>query len=1291
MGGYSAAGQSDGWKNPIVKQGRLGSPLVEVSPFVFKNKLYLLENNQRFWDVPGAKPGELFHEDEVRIKEVASGKIVSTPLTNHGFGTVLVWNNRVYVFAGNYGEGKPWRQMTEITMTSSADLKTWSKPVTVIKAEPGEFIYNTAVCRGENGFVLLYETNDSRWPAFTFKYTVSDDLIHWTAVPDAIYGRDKYVGGPALYYEGGWYYTLYLQALGHGYETRITRSKDLVNWQDAPDNRPFVSFDPSHKNIPLLNPDVSENNASDVELCYFNGKTILYFTGSDQTTAGDLQWASYDGTPRALFEHFFEGVAPVVTTPGVRSTAAGLAGNPSDTPSGAGTPFPASAADMSTAGASFLKEDDYRWMLKKRDEMIPSLRSEMPNGVTVYSPGGYGGNVWSRDYYYIAAGAPELVPAQEIRSVVELFLSKQLTDGRVPKNVNINLEADYVCWNMQGDPRDTRRKVIHGWQPEQNRANPAATKPEADAAQFLVLLAAEYVARSNDADFAKSALTSLHNAMLSIPRSRNGLVWIDPKAPHTSYGFTDGVVKGGNELFCSLLFWQASGKMVQMAELAGRRDLQKYYRKQVKKIEKNISVLWDTNKGAFLAATEICRQVDIWGNAFLVWIDFPIGNKLPELLGFLAKNYDRYVYEGQVRHLLAGEYWEASVSWPNDDPMEKDRFQNGAYWGTPAGWVAYALAQQTPELATRLLNDLVHFYQREGIYECVGPDNYKKIENYGSSLTLPLMAINRLRSPGIATAGDKRAPVQLSKSRYSPAANRAPAADHVQAAAQGNKQLPEDSDTRPPEHSGDWAPVLIAPTGTTTAKGSAAERAPADGVSSNGVPANGVPANGAPADGGIAVGAAANGAVKAYNGAAIPSSAQLAFQERQLGAFIHFGPASYLHSDMMSVPAASVFNPARLDAEQWVKAAKSFGAKHIVLTAKHHNGYCLWPTNTTDYSVKKSPWKNGRGDVVAEFVAACRKYDVKIGLYVSGGDKHFGCTSTPDPLGQRKLVGDIDKYFPVYLEQLRELLTGYGEIDYVWFDGAYDPFGWDVRDPHTLEPLGTAYGDAIRAMVHHLQPQAVVMGGTRPDVRWSGSEQGWAPYPLWNTVAGNAWAENWVGPHNSGWIPAEANIHTRDTWFWTPGSDRTLRSVEVLTKVYLESVGRGANLLVNITPDTAGRIPVAEVSRLAEFGKEISARFGSPLATVRKANAEGHYLISLPQQENVGYIEIEEDISKGQHIQSYQVEAWINGQWKTIATGSSVGRRRLQQVDAVRTDKLRLSCSSVAGSVFISAFSAYEP
>ncbi len=294
------------WTNPIVKQGRLGSPLVETSPFVFNGKLYLLENNQKFWEFPCGKPGERFDEDEIRIRDIELDTIVSIPLKNHAFGTILVFDGTVYIYAGNYDNNKPWRQIQEITMVSSSNLKQWSKPITVHTTTGKEFIYNTAVCRGRNSFVMLVETNDNRWPAFTFKYYTSEDLVRWTEVPGGVYGKDKYVGGPALYYEGGVYYTLYLEYLGVGFETRIARSKDLINWQDAKNERPFVTFDSSHRNIPMINPDISERNASDVELTYFNGQTIIYFTGSDQSTAGDLQWATFDGTPQELFEHFFK-------------------------------------------------------------------------------------------------------------------------------------------------------------------------------------------------------------------------------------------------------------------------------------------------------------------------------------------------------------------------------------------------------------------------------------------------------------------------------------------------------------------------------------------------------------------------------------------------------------------------------------------------------------------------------------------------------------------------------------------------------------------------------------------------------------------------------------------------------------------------------------------------------------------------------------------------------------------------------------------------------------------------
>jgi alpha-L-fucosidase len=186
-------------------------------------------------------------------------------------------------------------------------LITWTAPEVVIRSEGGERLFNNSVCHDGKRFVLLYETDDKRWPAFTFKYSESTDLVHWKQIPGALYGTDKYVGGPALYSEGGWYYTLYLEALeGRKYETRITRSKDLLSWEDAPEDRPFLSYDYEHRPDPIRFPDVREISASDAELCEFGGKTIVYFNGGDQLGVGDLQWAVFEGSHRELLESFFQ-------------------------------------------------------------------------------------------------------------------------------------------------------------------------------------------------------------------------------------------------------------------------------------------------------------------------------------------------------------------------------------------------------------------------------------------------------------------------------------------------------------------------------------------------------------------------------------------------------------------------------------------------------------------------------------------------------------------------------------------------------------------------------------------------------------------------------------------------------------------------------------------------------------------------------------------------------------------------------------------------------------------------
>ncbi len=308
----SAHGQpttSRSWKNPIVKKGYLHSPVCEASPFVFNDKLYRLETWQAYWDLPAPAPeGKNYQNDTVRIIDVETNQIVGVAFKQHAFATAFVWDGRVYVFASKWVDGPLPRSAYSIDMTSSSDLVHWTEPVTIIKTEKPERTFNAAVCRAGDHFVMLYESDDPKYVPFTFKYYRSTDLTHWTPVPNGLYGQNKYVGGPALYYFGDTFYTLYLEDLGGKWETHITRSKDLVHWQDAPKDRPFIRFDPTHDHLPFQPPQVKECNASDVELCEWKGKTFIYFTGGIQQYAADLQWAEYDGPPQQLLEHFFEGV-----------------------------------------------------------------------------------------------------------------------------------------------------------------------------------------------------------------------------------------------------------------------------------------------------------------------------------------------------------------------------------------------------------------------------------------------------------------------------------------------------------------------------------------------------------------------------------------------------------------------------------------------------------------------------------------------------------------------------------------------------------------------------------------------------------------------------------------------------------------------------------------------------------------------------------------------------------------------------------------------------------------------
>jgi alpha-L-fucosidase len=291
------------------------------------------------------------------------------------------------------------------------------------------------------------------------------------------------------------------------------------------------------------------------------------------------------------------------------------------------------------------------------------------------------------------------------------------------------------------------------------------------------------------------------------------------------------------------------------------------------------------------------------------------------------------------------------------------------------------------------------------------------------------------------------------------------------------------------------------------------------------------------------------------------------------------------------------------------------------------------------------------------------------------------------------LIGDPDRYFPVFEQQFREILGGYGELCEIWLDGALDPFGPDVRRPDGT-PVGPQYWDRLIAIARHLQPNAVIMGGTQPDVRWTGNEDGLAPYPLWNVLHPGQEAAHYLPPGVTGWLVPEADIFTRPSWFWTPGSDDGLASLARLLDVYDRSIGHGANLLVNMTPDRRGRIPAAEVARLTEFGAAITRRFGQPLAQVgSEAQWKDDLTLELPltHPAEIGTVVIEEDLRCGQRIRCYRIEAKVDGHWREVAAGTSVGRRRIQRLPGGHTDGLRLRILDGDIPLNIRAFACYAP
>ena len=416
-----------------------------------------------------------------------------------------------------------------------------------------------------------------------------------------------------------------------------------------------------------------------------------------------------------------------------------------------------------------------------------------------------------------------------------------------------------------------------------------------------------------------------------------------------------------------------------------------------------------------------------------------------------------------------------------------------------------------------------------------------------------------------------------------------------------------------------------------------------------------------------------------------PSPQQLAWQDLEFGVIIHFGTNTFLDREWGDGTASpKVFNPTQFDPEQWMRAIRAAGAKYVVLVAKHHDGFCLWPTQQTDYSVQSSSWGNGKGDVVQLVSEAARKYGLKFGVYLSPWDRH-------EPKYRNSAA--YDNY---YIAQLQELATNYGDLVEFWLDGAGSE-GHVYNFPRFIENL------------RMYQPNTLVFADAAlfefGDIRWAGNESGRIPYENWNVLDRHGYLR---------WRPIEADtpLH-QEHWFWHPRDEATLKSVEELIGSYDETVGRGGQLMLGVAPDRRGLLPEADVKRLAEFGAAVHKRYqknlvaryhvrrkdgseaaldGNP-ATFWSAPAGSHDAVleaDFAKPLAFDHTLVMEWLNDGQRVEHFRIEAWTGKDWIPIVEGQAIGHKRIDRFAPVTASRIRLNIVASSAEAHIREFQVFN-
>lgn len=436
-------------------------------------------------------------------------------------------------------------------------------------------------------------------------------------------------------------------------------------------------------------------------------------------------------------------------------------------------------------------------------------------------------------------------------------------------------------------------------------------------------------------------------------------------------------------------------------------------------------------------------------------------------------------------------------------------------------------------------------------------------------------------------------------------------------------------------------------------------------------------------------------------GRPVPAARQMKWHEAELGVVFHYD----LHvfdgevygqggNRINPVEDYNIFNPSSLDTDQWIMAAKAAGARFAVLTATHETGFGLWQSDVNPYCLKAVRWRDGRGDIVRDFVNSCRKYGIQPGIYIGIRWNSLLGIHNFRAEGDGEFARNRQEWYRRLCEKMvTELCTRYGDLFMIWFDGGAD-------DPDGLGP-------DVEPIVDRYQPDCLFYHNVdRADLRWGGSESGTVGYPCWSTFPypySHSNADEGVMDHNellahgdadgAYWVPAMADTplrgyNGRHEWFWEPGDEDAVYPLENLMDMYEKSVGRNATLIVGLTPDPDGLIPEGDVERLKEWGDEIRRRFGSPLA--RTSGKADTLTLDMEGRQTCDYYILQEDISQGERIRAYRIEARTGGSWVTVAHGSSVGHKRIGSFPPVEASAFRVVVEKSTGTPVIRDFSVYH-